>query len=209
MMMMMMMKKKHCLCLTLSTACPIECSSADLPSIWFAAEYRSISVSCTLSNLGWFLSAGSQKCSISAIVNSLPNWIHLKIWHPLHIWTNSVNHSTAHYRTVKSQQTFKNIYFQSPILTWLLWVQTLERSHYGKHSLSVQQQMASVLGWILAGAWNLQRSPVQSQVLRNCNIKVIWCTQNILCIQKLNVLTLMTDCHFDCYHNGKCWKNSI
>lgn len=56
---------------TSSTAFPMDFFSAALPSIWLQAEYNTNSVSFTDENFGCILFAGSTKCSISAIVNSL------------------------------------------------------------------------------------------------------------------------------------------
>lgn len=58
------------ICLTSLTAWPILIFFAGFPSIWSHAEYNAASTSATSSNLGCDLSLGSQKCSISAIVNS-------------------------------------------------------------------------------------------------------------------------------------------
>lgn len=57
--------------LTWLTASPAVISSGGFPSIW-CSDGNNLSVwELTFSNLGWLLSLGSTKCSISARVNSL------------------------------------------------------------------------------------------------------------------------------------------
>lgn len=56
---------------TCLTASPSFHTWGDFPSIWLQAEYSTTSKSATLLNFGWSFWFGSQKCSISAIVNSL------------------------------------------------------------------------------------------------------------------------------------------
>lgn len=57
--------------LTWLTASPTVISSGGFPSIW-CSDGNNLSVwELTFSNLGWLLSLGSTKCSISARVNSL------------------------------------------------------------------------------------------------------------------------------------------
>lgn len=56
---------------TCLTASPSFHTWGDFPSIWLQAEYSTMSKSATLLNFGWSFWFGSQKCSISAMVNSL------------------------------------------------------------------------------------------------------------------------------------------
>ena len=63
--------KQHWHSLTCLTASPTFHFSGGLPSIWLQPEYKISSRSATEENLGWSFFSGSQKCSISAIVNSL------------------------------------------------------------------------------------------------------------------------------------------
>ena len=62
---------QHWHSLTCLTASPTFHFSGGLPSIWLQPEYKISSRSATEENLGWSFFSGSQKCSISAIVNSL------------------------------------------------------------------------------------------------------------------------------------------
>ena len=57
--------------LTWLTASPKLIFTVGFPSIWFSDGYSVTFWELTFSNLGWLLSHGSTKCSISASVNSL------------------------------------------------------------------------------------------------------------------------------------------